>query len=81
MTLIKDKKKKDGKAEIVFSLLYRLGELTLAIRNSMLTFRLVLVFACSLISYSPVTRTSLWISSRKHFLVFTGKKKEMENAD
>lgn len=46
-----------------------------------LTFRFVFVFACSLISYSPVTRTSLWISSRKHFLELTGKKKEMENTD
>lgn len=72
---------KDEKAEIVVSVVYTLVALTLAIHNSMLTFRLVLVFACSLISYSPVTRTSLWISSRKHFLVFTGKKNEMENAD
>lgn len=52
-----------------------------ASRGSELTFRLVLVFACSLISYSPVTRTSLWISSRKHFLELTGKKNEMENTD
>lgn len=45
-----------------------------------LTFRLVLVLACSLISYSPVTRTSLWISSRRHFLELTGRKKEMVDA-
>lgn len=32
-------------------------------------------------SYSPVTSTSLWISSRKHFLVLTGKKKEIDNTD
>lgn len=58
---------------------YQLVTLTLASRKSMLTFRLVLVFACSAISYSPVTRTSLWISSRRHFREFTGKKKEIEN--
>lgn len=58
---------------------YQLVTLTLASRKSVLTFRLVLVFACSAISYSPVTRTSLWISSRRHFREFTGKKKEIEN--
>lgn len=55
--------------------------LAVASHSSALTFRLVLVFACSVISYSPVTRTSLWISSRKHFLELTGKKKEIENTD
>lgn len=50
---------KERKAEIGVGVLYTRVAVTLAIRDSVLTFRLVLVFVCSLISYSPVTRTSL----------------------